>query len=460
MSSEVRQIRVGKRAFAWLAAGLLPAVFAAPQDAALGTLAVDLLLLSLFLYDALRLRAAQLSVERELASRLRVGAPAQVRLHVQNRSGIFLRASVRDQLPETLHTSCEIHQAALPPGKRRELNAELTPTARGSLSLGRVALRLETRLGLAAVHLMAGDAQEVRALPALPLDEEAQRARREELGGMAQKLRRATQGSELESLREYVSQDPLRSIDWKATARRHRPVTRLYQPERSQTLWLVLDASRTMGQPVGEKPVLSSSHRAGPATDSTLKVLKSRFDVAVEAALALADAALHAGDQVGLMVYADSCLSLVPPAHGRRHLMRLVDALSEAQARPVHFAVRSLLTDLERHARKRSLITLFTDLENETHGSAVCEHAPMLTRRHLAVCVSLQDMHVQKRANVLPSTTAEVFHKAAAIDLLSERERLERSLEKRGVSVLEADVRGLAPKLLDHYLKVKLTARL
>lgn len=448
---ERRRTRLGGRAFAWLAAGLLPALFAAPQDAFVGTLAIDLLLVCLFLFDALRLRTAVVRVERRLASRLRVGVPAPRELHVRNESPWVLRLKLRDALPESVRgAESDHHSLTLKVGEAHTLSENLMPLARGAAHLARVAVRAETRLGLAAVHLDAGEPQALRILPALGLEARAQRARRDELGGMAQRLKRAPQGSELESLREYVSQDPLRAIDWKATARRHRPVTRLYQPERSQTLWLVIDASRTMAQPVGER---TTPRDATPLT-------KSRFDVAVESALALADAALHAGDQVGLVVYADACLKLVPPARGRRHAIRLVDALSEVQARPVHLAVRSLLTEMERHARKRSLIVLFTDLENEVHGTAICEHARMLTRRHLAVCVSLQDIVVGRRAQLTPDTAAQVFHKAAAIDLLSDRERLERSLEKRGITVLEADVRGLAPKLLDHYLKVKLAARL
>jgi uncharacterized protein (DUF58 family) len=462
METPTRRVRLGGRAFLWLAAGLLPAIFASPQEAVLGTLAIDLLLVGLFLYDAYRLRRVSLRVERELASRLRVGVSAPWLLRVTNASSVVLRLHVREALAENLRPEGEPGQATtgnqkliLKAAEQRELTGKLTPIARGTARLAQVALRAETRLGIAAVHLDAGEATEVRVLPAFGLDVAAQRVRRDELGGIAQRLRRAPQGSELESLREYVSQDPLRAIDWKATARRVRPVTRLYQPERSQTLWLVLDASRTMAQAVGERPA-----SAAATVSARTGISKSRFDIAVEAALALADAALYAGDQVGLIVYADHCLSLVPPGHGRRHAVRLVDALSEVQALPVHLAVRSLLVDMERHARKRSLVVLFSDLENEIHGAAVCEHAPLLTRRHLAVCVNLQDMLIGRRAVLSPNSVSQVFHKAAAIDLLSERERLQRTLEKRGITVLEADVRGLSPKLLDHYLKVKLAARL
>ncbi len=453
------RLRLGGRAYLWLACGLLPIAFAPPDDALLSTVAFDLLLVCLFVFDALRLRAASLALRRVLAPRLRVGVAAPYTLALKHAGPPSLRVRVRDALSDLLRMEqvpegmgSDDRPLTLTAGEQRTLRGTVLPLARGRTLLPRVALRVESWLGLAALHLEAGEPQEVRVLPALGLDAEAQRARRDELGSVAQRLKRAPQGSELESLREYVHQDPLRAIDWKATARRRRPVTRLYQPERSQTVWLVLDASRTMAQDLGARPA--------PAQDPRAALRKTRFDVAVEAALALADAALSAGDQVGLLVHADRRLRLDPPGRGRRHFLRLVDALTELHAEPVQLAVRSLLTTMEREARKRALVVLFTDLENEVHGAAVCEHAPLLTRRHLTVCVSLQDVLIREGTLRVPRDPAQVFHKAAAIDLANERERLQRTLEKRGITVLEADVRGLVPKLLAHYLKVKLAARL
>jgi uncharacterized protein (DUF58 family) len=103
---------------------------------------------------------------------------------------------------------------------------------------------------------------------------------------------------------------------------------------------------------------------------------------------------------------------------------------------------------------------LFTDLENESHAALLCEYAHMLTRRHLPLCVSLLDTHTRGRAATPADSELAVYARAAAIDLLEDRESLRVRLEQRGVPVLEADVRGLARGVLDSYLRAKLQARL
>jgi uncharacterized protein (DUF58 family) len=197
-----------------------------------------------------------------------------------------------------------------------------------------------------------------------------------------------------------------------------------------------------------------------PEGDPRRGVIKTRFDVAVESALALADGALRAGDRVGAIVYGEGRKRLIAPGRGHAHYLRLLDALGSEHAEPVHLDVRGLLAELERHAKRRALIVVLTDLENETHGAALLEHASMITRRHLGVCVSLQDAYTAQQVAHAPESDAEVYHQAAAIDLLEEREELRTRLEKRGIVVIEADARGLARALLDHYLSVKLRARL
>lgn len=449
MSTEARErdrVWLGTRAFLWLSLGIWAALLAPPGLAFWCVLICNALLFALFLDDAARLGRARLHVTRELPSHLRMGSLGQMKLAVHNESAITLRVTLEEDPPDSVRLYPYTARLRLPPGARAEFALEVLPLARGTARFGPVTARLESRLGMAARIRRCTRPDTLRVLPDEPTDRDLDKVRRNELGSLAQRLRRAPQGGELESLRDYVEADPLRSVDWKATARRHRPVTRLYRPERSQTLWIVLDASRTMATAIG--------------TAGRGDIEKTRFDVAVETALSLADAALRAGDQVGALVYGDGRKRLVPPARGRSQFRRLLDALTDAQPAAVPLHVRGLLAELELRARKRALVVILTDLENETHAQALCAHAHVLTRRHLTMCVSLLDAHTRARAHSPPGSDFDVYQRAAAIDLLHEREELRMRLEKRGVMVLEADVRGLARRLLDHYLQVKLSARL
>jgi uncharacterized protein (DUF58 family) len=361
----------------------------------------------------------------------------------------------------------EVHDTKLVPGKSRELRGRFVPEERGKWAFGDVYVRLSSLLGLAAVVLRVPLPAQVHVVPEASLERKSNRkGPRIDMGNVALRIRRASQGSELESLREYGTGDPLRAIDWKATAKRRHPVTRLYQPERSQTLWFVLDASRTMAATIGE----SQSERSEQEDDAAeptksehslapggrVRRAKTRFDVALEAMLVVADGALRAGDQVGVIVYDDGLELLVPPGRGRAQYRRLVDMLSGVHPRRVQLDVRGLVSQLEQRARKRSLLVLFTDLENETHGEALYEHARVLTRRHIVLCVSLDDSITRTLAD-LPSQggDAGVYGRAAAIDMLRERSELTHKLEKRNVLVLTADEGGLARATLERYLDVK-----
>jgi uncharacterized protein (DUF58 family) len=442
----VRRVVLGSRVWLYLAVGLLAVL--APGGSRLPILlGWDGLVLALFALDAWRLFAARLEVGRSIEPRLRVRTPSPYKITVRSEAGMALSLRMRDTVPASCEITPEEHALHLAPGESRELELSLVPRERGRISLGDLHVRRESALGLAAVIERTPASVELRILPESTSEKKAQRkGPRLDAGEVALRLRRASQGSELESLREYVPSDPLRAIDWKATAKRVRPVTRLYQPERSQTLWFVLDKSRTMASALGENALSSAE--------------KTRFEVALEALLVVADGALRAGDQVGALVQGDGLELVIPPGRGRGQYRRLLDTLTGVQPEPVRLDVRNLVSELERRARKRCLVVLFTDLENEIHGEALCEHAHLLTRRHLVMCVSLADSITSALADARGEGERGVFQRAAAIDMLRERTELMRRLEKKGVVVLEADEQGLAVATLDRYLEIKTRARL
>lgn len=449
--SPARKIALGRRAYLYLLPGLLFALLV-PHGLWV-VLACDLVVALAFAYDLLRLRGQVVTAHRVLEPRLRVRTPGKYTLVLESQASFPLLLRVQDAAPASFDLTPLEHTTTLAPGQRSELAQDFVARERGRVTFESTHLRRESGLGLAAVIEAVHSPLEVRVLPQSRNDAaRAQRGPRRELGDVAQRLRRASQGGELESLREYVPSDPLRAIDWKATAKRRHPITRLYQPERSQTLWFVLDASRTMAATVGE----DEGHGA-----------RTRFDVALEALLVVADGALRAGDQVGVLVVGDGLERVVPPGRGRAQYRRLLDTLSPCHAAPVRLDVRALVGELEGRARKRALLILFTDLENEVHGEALQERAHLLTRRHLVLCVSLDDSITRKLADAgsegggaearprAREQDRHVFQRAAAIDMLRERTELTRKLEKRGVTVLEADEAGLSTRTLDEYLRIK-----
>lgn len=439
-----RSLFIGRWAFLALALGLVPAWFMpSPEWMLVCLVAWDVALLVVFWVDSQALRDSVVDVARSLPGRLVLGEPVEVEITLENLSSRKLHLQLADDPPPALLSDSLTFSATLYPGQVYQHRIRLMPALRGQTELGSMMLRRETRLGLARVQHEVLSPVPIQIVPCLHAPFTLRSTGHTATGSVVRHLH-ASQGTEVMQLRTYTPQDSLRTLDWKATARHRKPIARQFQAEQNQNLWLLLDASRTMATPLNAHVVHS----------------QSRFDIAVTTALSLAAAALDAGDRVGLMTYDSRCLSLVKPQRGRSHFKRLFHTLTGAQAQRSHLSVRGLLAELALHERRRSLVLFFTDLENEAHGLDLTEHAAALVRRHLFVCVSLHDSETPKVARREPTTEAGVYQQAAAIDLVSQREHLEHRLSARGVTVLEADERGLSRKVLAHYLHIKKNARL
>lgn len=437
----------GSRLYLWLLPGVIACTLW-PGGTALGLFALyNLAVALLWSWDGRRLSRCRVDAARELPPTLHYLAETRYRQILRNLSSRALRLWVEDELPPSFQRRERRHTVRVPASAQVQLAASFRPRERGRFQLREVALKLESRLGLAAITGHVPCPGEVRVIPLLERAGSALATRRREAGAISVRLARAARGDELDSLREYVPADPMRHVDWKATAKRNRPITRVYQPERSQAVWLVLDASRSMALPAADA---SFADRASQA----------RFDVVLRAALRLADAALRGGDRVGALIYAAGRELRIAPARGRGQYLKLLQQLTTQQPQTSHLDVRGLVGELTRSASKRSLIVLFTDLENESEVASLIEHAPLLVRRHLVLCVSPTDPTVEKLVQMRPRKPEEVYLKAAAIGLLDERRHLALRLRRLGVQVLETNALSLEQKTLDRYFAAKASARL
>src|SRR5690606_7776699 len=210
-------------------------------------------------------------------------------------------------------------------------------------------------------------------------------------------VRQTGGGGELEQLREYVSGDAFRDLDWKSTAKRQRPVTRVYEQERSQLVLIAIDAGR-------------------------LRAYVAR----------------RQGDRVGLLVFGAHVSTFVPPASGQGQYKKLLEALYAIEAEETFVDFRRLLEFVQVRARKRALFVLFSDLLDEAHAMPLAEHAALLRRTHLPVCVTMHDPVAERLADAPASDAVSAYRRAAAADLLAERESVKAHLQKRGVAVVEA----------------------
>ncbi|HEY4099514.1 MAG TPA: DUF58 domain-containing protein [Gemmatimonadales bacterium] len=376
-------------------------------------------------------------VRREAPPAFSAGRPLPVRYHWGNPWPHPVTLRVREPLPVMLRAATA-RERTVHLGVNRDTidDQEIMPLRRGKATTGSLHLRVRGPWGLAwrqgrrelPWEVTVYPALRTAALRALP----TQLQRRREAGW--RNLRRLGEGRVFESLTEWVPGDETRSIDWKATARRGKLMTRQYEEERRQQVMIVIDAGRMLTAESGGR---------------------SRLDAAIDAALELAHSALRHDDNVGLLVFADAILAYVPPQRGRRVMRLLLDALAAIDGRLVEPDYPAAFAYLAARNRKRALTVIFTDVIDRTASDALLAQASSLRPRHLPLAVTLRDPALEAMATARPATTTAAFDRAAAEELLAAREAALSDLRSRGVMVLDVLPDGAARAVVDQYERLK-----
>lgn len=420
---------------AWTGAAALSAGLPAIAPAVGAALAGGLALVAWDLRMLARRPAPR--VERALPDRAHQGREAQLTLRITNPARAALRGELWEELPADLAAQ-DPHFADLrvAPGATAELRFGVLPRRRGDRPLGRPVLLERSPLGFLRRRTV-GPEDEVlpvfpdtaRALRSPSLDPRFLRA----LFGIKRSRRRG-EGMEFESLRDYVPGDDPRRIDWPATARRDRPVTRLHQHERNHVVLVAVDASRLMGARCGDR---------------------TKLDHAVDAALALGLAALAHGDRLELVVFDRALRGQVAPRARRQGLGRAVEILRHAQPAPVEADLRPLLGYVSSRRGPRALVVLLTDF---AEADPVRLESPLavLARRHRTLVVALRDPLFQELAPEAPADGGEgLWRRLVLDDLMRERETALARLRRRGALTLDLPPSQVVAPLLDRYLALR-----
>ncbi|MFF4087111.1 DUF58 domain-containing protein [Streptomyces nigra] len=410
-----------------------------------GVLAVNAPLAAACACDfALAAPVRRLRLTRSGDTSVRLGDTADVTLTVTNPSGRPLRAHLRDAWPPSswqpgTEVEASRHRVNIPAGERRRLTTRLRPTRRGDRQADRVTIRSYGPLGLFARQATHKVPWTVRVLPPFTSRKHlpSKLARLRELDGRTSLITRG-EGTEFDSLREYVPGDDTRSIDWRATARHSTVAVRTWRPERDRHILLVLDTGRTSAGRVGDAP---------------------RLDASMDAALLLAALASRAGDRVDLLAYDRRVRALVQGRTARDVLPSLVDAMATLEPELLETDARGLTSTALRTAPRHSLIVLLTALDAAPIEEGLLPVLPQLTRRHTVLLASVADPHIASMAQARGHTDA-VYEAASAAQAQTDRHRTAEQLRRHGVTVVDAAPDDLAPALADAYLALKTAGRL
>ncbi|MFE9606913.1 DUF58 domain-containing protein [Streptomyces sp. NPDC006012] len=393
---------------------------------------------------ALAAPVRRLILSRSGDTSARLGETADVTLTVTNPSRRPLRARLRDAWPPSswqpgTEIAASRHRLTVPPGERRRVTTRLRPTRRGDRQADRVTIRSYGPLGLFSRQGTHRVPWTVRVLPPFTSRKHlpSKLARLRELDGRTSVLTRG-EGTEFDSLREYVPGDDTRSIDWRATARHTAVAVRTWRPERDRHLLMVLDTGRTSAGRVGDAP---------------------RLDASIDAALLLAALASRAGDRVDLLAYDRRVRALVQGRTASDVLPSLVAAMATLEPELVETDARGLAATALHTAPRRSLLVLLTSLDAAPVEEGLLPVLAQLTQRHTMVVASVADPHIAEMATARGDVDA-VYEAASAAQAQTERHRTAEQLRRHGVTIVDATPDDLAPALADAYLALKAAGRL
>ncbi|MHB2020971.1 MAG: DUF58 domain-containing protein [Candidatus Xenobia bacterium] len=403
-----------------------------------------LALLALTLADGFLLQPGLLSVERHLDGHLPLDQWCEVTLSLLNRGHSPLLVRVTDSPPDAFQCEPDPIEStvSIAPRSTGLVRYNVRAERRGAYRFDAIFLRLQGALGLAWRQTVQPAAQEVHVYPNFGDVKRFELLEHQLRAGMFgnRAMRLPGEGSDFDTLRDYLPDDDVRWIDWNATARSSHPITRTYQMEKNQTLYVLLDAGRL--------------------TASRVDDCLTKLDYSLNATVILAYMALRQGDRVGVTAFADRLLTSVAARAGKAQLSSLLKALYDIQPHFSESNFEAAITWLRTHQRRRALVVIFTDFQDLTAARRFLGHVALLRPTHLPMVVALRDERLLQVAARVPDSVSALYQVGIASELLLEREQIIGQLRHLGAIVVEADAQHIAMDTVRKYLETKLKNRL
>jgi uncharacterized protein (DUF58 family) len=419
----------------------------APATIALLAAGLGVALLALLALDArlswMSWARAPLTLKRRLPHAFAVGAPVSVQVRLANPGPLTRRGRYFELADPSLEIPAMPLRFAVGPGERETLEFSLTPTARGLKSFEGGQLRLRSILGLLDWNLRIGSRESRRVFPDFKRQASlawlATDRRLAELG--IKNVRRRGEGTDFDQLTEYRAGDPVRHIDWKATLKHGRPITRVFQDERDQSVLFLLDCGRRMR-----------------ADDTQSGIGASHFDQSLDALMLLTFVALASGDAVGAMTFGTTAgqEKRFAPRKGRQTLNELMAELGDVEPSAVFSDYLEAAADVMRRQRKRGLIVLITNCRDEDSVELLAA-VRLLRSRHVVVIANLREQIIGAMASQPLSRPESVFEVAAALDYEQRRRDMLKRLAGGGAVLIDCEPRSLGVELVKRYTVLKRT---
>lgn len=377
-----------------------------------------------------------LEVERIHDTRLSLGANNLITILVTNKSTKTITYRMRDEYPYQFVCDKPFIEGSVLFYTIAEETYHVRPLQRGDYTFGAINIRYQSLLRTFTRQTAYPATITIKVYPnVLEVRKYDLMARKGLLYEMG--LRQARifgVGTEFERLREYNTDDEFRRINWKATARRGKPIAVEYETERSQYVVSVIDTGRLMRPAVGEL---------------------SKLDYVINTSLLLSYVALLKGDHVGLLTFADHVETYLSPRRGKSQFYRMLEMLYNVHVQSVEANYEQALSYLSLKVKRRSLVIVFTDLITLDAARPLIANLGRLAQRHLPVCVTMSDPNVAQLAGQPVVNSSDVYRRAVAEKQLEDRQVVLDTLHRSGVLTLDVPADSLTVSVINTYLELK-----
>ena len=374
---------------------------------------------------------------RQCSSRFSNGDDNVVRLWVESDHPFRVTLEIIDEIPHVFQRRdiC-FHMSLRPREGRRELTYRLRPTRRGVYGFGRIRVFAATPLGLLQRRYTCGEAQDVKVYPSyLMLHHYEFLAIHQNLKDTGiKRIRRVGHHTEFEQIKDYVQGDDYRTINWRATARRHQLMVNIYQDERSQHIYHLIDKGRVMQQAF---------------------IGMTLLDYAINAALVLSHVAVKKDDKAGLITFADHIDTMLPASRHSGHMQRMLEALYAQQTDFGETDFSALCVHVNKHVLRTSLLIVYTNFIGMVALRRQLPFLQQLSRRHRVLVVFFEDVELADYAATPAHSEEEECRRVMARKFIYEKQLMVSTLRQHGIYALLTAPDRLTADVVNRYLEMK-----
>ena len=379
-----------------------------------------------------------ITAERQLSTRFSNGDDNPVTINVESTYPFFVRAEVIDELPFQFQMRDLKPQISnlKPQISNLKSQTSLRPTRRGVYSFGHVLVFVSTRLGLVERRYACAEPCDVSVYPSY------QKLHQYELMAISRNLqepgikriRRIGHNTEFEHIRDYLKGDDYRTVNWSATARLSRPMVNVYQDERSQQVFSIVDKGRVMQQAFEGMTLL---------------------DYAINASLALSYVAMRKEDRAGLITFADSVETFIAADRRSGHISKLMETLYAEQTDFGETDFSALSVAIGRHISKHSLLILYTNFMGLVSLQRQLPFLQQIARRHRLLVVFFEDVELLQFMTTPAATEEEVCQHEVAEKFAAEKQLISATLRQHGILSLLTTPQELSVGVINRYLAIR-----